>query len=236
MIQVKNISKSFGKLKVLDSVDVNIEDDGIYAILGPNGSGKTTLIKTILGMIIPNTGEIYYKANIVNDKYNYRNEISYLPQIAHFPENLTGRELISMIKDIRNTISNEDELINLFGLENHLDKNLKHLSGGTKQKINVVLALMFNTPIIILDEPTAGLDPVALINFKKLIKELKHRGKIIILTTHIIDLVEEMADKIIFLLDGKIYFEGKINELLHKSGEKALEESIAKILKENTNV
>jgi Cu-processing system ATP-binding protein len=236
MLEIRNISKSYGKLKVLESVDMTFNDSGIYSILGPNGSGKTTLIKTILGMVIPDKGEIFFDGIKINWTYNYRSKISYLPQIANFPDNLTGRELISMIKDIRNSDSNEEYLINLFDLKNHLDKNMKHLSGGTKQKLNVVLALMFDTPIIILDEPTAGLDPVALISFKKLIKELKKLGKIIILTTHIINLVEEITDKIIFLLEGNIYFKGNIRELLEKTEENNLEEAIAKILKENGNV
>ncbi|ROL61789.1 ABC transporter ATP-binding protein [Bacteroidetes/Chlorobi group bacterium ChocPot_Mid] len=236
MLEIRNISKSYGKLKVLESVDMTFNDSGIYSILGPNGSGKTTLIKTILGMVIPDKGEIFFDGIKINWTYNYRSKISYLPQIANFPDNLTGRELISMIKDIRNSNLNEEYLINLFDLKNHLDKNMKHLSGGTKQKLNVVLALMFDTPIIILDEPTAGLDPVALISFKKLIKELKKRGKIIILTTHIINLVEEITDKIIFLLEGNIYFKGNIRELLEKTEENNLEEAIAKILKENGNV
>ena len=184
-------------------------------------------------MVIPEEGTIYYDNLSISGSCEYRKNISYLPQIARFPENLTGRELIAMIKDIRKTESHEQELIDLFELEKHLDKNLKHLSGGTKQKINTVIALMFDSKIIILDEPTAGLDPISLIRFKTLLMKLRSEGKIIIITTHVIDLVEKIADRIIFLLEGETYFNGSVNELIAGQDSSNLEEAIANILENN---
>ncbi len=233
MIEITNLHKKFGKVEVLDSVSLTIADKGIFAILGPNGSGKTTLIKSILGMVIPQTGEIKIDGEVVKGKYEYRKNIDYLPQIARFPDNITVTELIGMIKNLRNREANDMELVQMFGLEPFLDKKLGNLSGGTKQKVNLVLAFMFDSPLLILDEPTTGLDPVSLIHLKDLIRKEKEAGKTILITTHIMDFVETMADEIVFLLEGNIYFKGTVAELKQKSNRNDLEHAIATILSEN---
>lgn len=230
MIAIKNLRKRFGKLTVLDDVNFEIKEGGIFAVLGPNGSGKTTILKTILGMVIPQKGEVFFQNEMILGSCDYRDQIGYLPQIARFPDNLTVSELIHMIHDIRGKKSNEDELIDLFGLEEFLNQKLGNLSGGTRQKVNIVLTFMFDSPVLILDEPTAGLDPVSLIHLKELIAKEKEQGKIILITTHILSLVEELADQIIFLLEGKIHFQGSVNELEKQTGESDLEHSIASLL------
>jgi len=231
MLQIENLSKSFGKLKVLDNVSIENIKSGIFAILGPNGSGKTTLIKSILGMVIPCGGLIKINNKEIIGKWMYREQISYMPQIANFPPNLRVNEIINLIKDIRNKESKEDELIQLFGLKPFLDKKFSNLSGGTKQKVNIILSFMFDTPIIILDEPTTGLDPVALIHLKDLIIKEREKGKIILITSHIMSFVEELSDNIVFLLEGNIYFNGTLEELKIKTEKQNLEQAIAKILK-----
>ena len=202
-IEIDNLHKQFGKNQVLKGIDLNIDKGRIYAILGPNGSGKTTLIKSILGMVIPDKGEISVLEQSIKKGWKYRKKIDYLPQIANFPPNIKVKELINMIKDLRNAPSTEAELIELFGLEPFLNKKLSTLSGGTKQKVNIVLTFMFDSPLIILDEPTTGLDPRALIRLKELILKEKNNGKTILITSHIMQFVEEMADEILYLLEGK---------------------------------
>ena len=233
MIEINNLYKSFGKVEVLDNVSLTIEDKGIFAILGPNGSGKTTLIKSILGMVIPQAGEIKISGNNIKGKWDYRKDIDYLPQIAQFPDNITVLELLRMIKNLRGKKAKDQELIDLFKLEPFLDKKLGNLSGGTKQKVNLVLTFMFDSPILILDEPTTGLDPVSLIHLKDLLRKEKEAGKTILITTHIMDFVESMADEIVFLLEGDIYFRGTVDELKKKSSLNDLEHAIATILSEN---
>ena len=233
MIEITNLHKKYGKVEVLDSVSLSIQEKGIFAILGPNGSGKTTLIKSILGMVIPQSGDILINGVNVKGKFDYRKNIDYLPQIAQFPENLSVTELLRMIKNLRNKNAKDDELIKLFKLEPFLDKKLGNLSGGTKQKVNLVLTFMFDSPLLILDEPTTGLDPVSLLHLKDLIREEKAAGKTILITTHIMDFVESMADEIVFLLEGNIYFKGTVNELKKKSDRNDLEHAIATILSEN---
>ncbi len=230
MIEIKNLSKKFGKLTVLDQLELSIDEGGIFAVLGPNGSGKTTLIKCILGMVIPDSGNILIQNESVLKKWAYRNDINYLPQIANFPANLTVKELLAMVKNLRPKPASEERLIDLFGLQPFLDKKLGYLSGGTKQKVNLVLTFMFDSKLFILDEPTNGLDPVSLIRLKGLIAEEKKKGKTILITTHIMSLVEEIADEIVFLLDGNIYFKGKVSSLKEKTKERDLEHAIAKII------
>ncbi len=229
MINIENLHKKFGANQVLEGVDLSIKEGGIYAVLGPNGSGKTTLIKCILGMVIPSSGSIEVLDQPVRNKYQYRNQINYLPQIANFPGNLKVKELFKMIKDLRQHPNKEEALVSLFGLEPMLDKKLATLSGGTKQKVNIVLTFMFNSPILILDEPTTGLDPAALIQLKKLIRDEKEQGKTILITSHIMQFVEEVADEIIYLLEGSIYFKGTIAELKNNTGETNFEHAIAAI-------
>ncbi len=235
MIRIENLHKKFGKNQVLSNLDLDIKGGGIFAVLGPNGSGKTTLIKSILGMVIPSKGSISVLDKSIKKNWKYRQEIDYLPQIANFPGNLKVKELIRMIKDLRQKESKEDELIKTFGLETFLDKKLGTLSGGTKQKVNIVLTFMFDSPLIILDEPTTGLDPASLIKLKELILQEKGKGKTILITTHIMQFVEEMADEIIYLLEGDIYFKGSIQQLMAKTQQTDFEHAIAAISIQTTD-
>lgn len=233
MVSIQNLHKKFGKNQVLCGLDLTINEGGIFAVLGPNGSGKTTLIKSILGMVIPDKGNIEVLGENINKSSDYRHKIDYLPQIANFPSNLKVKELIKMIKDLRNHTDDDERLINLFKLEPFLDKKLGTLSGGTKQKVNLVLTFMFDSPLIILDEPTTGLDPISLIRLKELIEAEKTKGKTIFITSHIMSFVEEVANEIVFLLEGKIYFKGTISALKTQTNQPDFEHAIASILTEN---
>jgi Cu-processing system ATP-binding protein len=233
MVSIQNLHKKFGKNEVLSGVDLNINKGGIFAVLGPNGSGKTTLIKCVLGMVIPDKGNIDVLGENIKKGSNYRHKIDYLPQIANFPSNLRVKELIKMIKDLRGNTTIDEQLIDLFKLTPFLDKKLGNLSGGTKQKVNIVLTFMFDSPLVILDEPTSGLDPISLIRLKDLIQAEKAKGKTILITSHIMSFVEEVSDEIVFILEGKIYFKGSISELKTKTEQPDFEHAIASILTNN---
>ncbi|NJN26826.1 MAG: ABC transporter ATP-binding protein [Cyclobacteriaceae bacterium] len=230
MIEIHGIEKRFGRLEVLKGFDLSVEPGKITAILGPNGSGKTTLIKSILGLVIPNGGKITYDGQPIANNWQYRRHLGYLPQIARFPENLTVKELIALIEEVRGEKGQSASLIQRFDLQGFQQKKLRQLSGGTRQKVNLVLTFMFDCPIYILDEPTSGLDPIALIRLKDLITEQKLQGKTFLLTTHIMSLVEEIADQLVFLLEGKVYFRGTHRQMLQAENESNLERAIAKIL------
>lgn len=231
MIQIQDLQKSFGKLDVLRGISLDLSRSGITAILGPNGSGKTTLIKSILGMVLPGSGEIRFEGKNIRGQWDYRSRIDYLPQIARFPDNLRVRELLHMIRDIRGSEPrNMEMLIELFGMEHYLDKRFSNLSGGTRQKANLIQAFMYDSPVVILDEPTNGLDPVALLHLKQLLLAEKTKGKLILITTHIMSFVDEMADEVVFLLDGRIHYRGTVPELKRSYREDNLETAIAGIL------
>ena len=230
MIEIKNLNKSFKKNHVLKGINLDIMDNGIIALLGPNGSGKTTLLKCVLGMILPDEGSISVYGENIKGQYQYRNQIGYLSQIARFPENLKASELIEMVKTLKDKPSREKELIDLFGLEDELDKKMGALSGGNRQKINIVLALMHDDPVIILDEPSAGLDPLSIRKLKSFLLEEKKKNKLIIITTHIMSLAEELADDVLFILNGSVHYKGSLDELLTYYGTNNLEIAIAKIL------
>lgn len=230
MILINGIEKKFGRQRVLKGVNTSIKEGNITAILGHNGSGKTTLIKHILGLSIPDKGSIEIDGTIVNGNWDYRSRIGYMSQITHFPGNLKVRELFSMIKDIRGQEGNELYYIKLFNLHKELDKKLDHLSGGTKQKVNATLTFMFNTPIIICDEPTVGLDPISLVHLKDILIQAKNDGKTVLLVTHILSIVEELCDEILFLQEGVSYFQGTHQELKKLQEETTLEKAIAKMM------
>jgi Cu-processing system ATP-binding protein len=235
MIRIHNLHKSFGKNQVLKGVSLEFRPGAITAVLGPNGSGKTTLLKSILGMVIPDKGSVEMDGKDTKGKWKYRDQIDYLPQIARFPENLKVAELLRMVTDLRDRPADSTRLLKLFGLESFLDTRLGNLSGGTRQKVNIVLAFMYDSPVVMMDEPTAGLDPVALIKLKDLILEERTKGKTILITTHIMSLVDELADEVVFLLEGKIHFQGSLDLLREKYGEDNLERAIARILETQNN-
>jgi Cu-processing system ATP-binding protein len=234
MIEIRGIRKNFGRLEVLKGFDFSSSSGKITAVLGPNGSGKTTLIKSILGMVVPTGGEILFKGESIHHNWKYRRDIGYLPQIARFPENLKVQELYALIQDVRGEKGVYSELTDRFDMQGFMNKKLGQLSGGTRQKVNIILTFMFDCPVYILDEPTSGLDPIALIRLKDLIAEKKQLGKTFLVTTHIMSLVEELADELIFLLEGKVYFKGTYQEMVRMEKGENLERAIANILeKEN---
>lgn len=236
MIEISGLYKAFGRQQVLRGIDLDIPVDAITAVIGPNGSGKTTLMKSILRMVIPDSGKIRVMEAAVNGNCDYRKDIGYLPQIARFPENLTFYELLRMVRDLRKQYPDETGLIRMFQLEPFLKKRLRYLSGGTRQKINVVLAFLFGSRILILDEPTAGLDPLAVIQLKELIRQHRSLGKAIIITTHSLPLVEEMADRVVFLMEGRIYFNGTMDQLRALYNQESLEKAISAILLQKEDV
>jgi len=228
MIKVNGLTKSYGKLPVLKRIDLHLQQGTVYAIVGPNAAGKTTLIKTILGLTKADAGTIEINNQLVNGDCSYRNHIGYMPQIAKFPENLTVKEILRLVRDLRNNPEQtDDQLIGEFKLQSELHKPVKNLSGGTRQKLSAVIAFLFQPSILILDEPTAGLDPISSSTLKDKIIQEKNNNKTVIITSHIMSEIEELCDYIIFLLDGLIYFQGS-KEMVHKHTQQVnLERAIA---------
>lgn len=232
MIEARGLTKRFGTLAVLRGLDLVVAAGRTTAILGPNGAGKTTFLKMILGLTKPDGGTLLFDGTPVNGDCRYRSRIGYMPQLARFPENLTGRELIAMVRDLRGATGPcDDELIPAFELEPQLDKRLRTLSGGTRQKINAVLAVLFRPELLILDEPTAGLDPVASSLLKDKILALRAQGRTCLVTSHVLSEMEELADDVVFLLDGRVRFSGPLSELKARTRQATLERAVAEMMR-----
>lgn len=235
MITVKNISKKFGKLVALDNVHLELKKGECIALIGPNACGKTTLIKIILGMVIPNSGDIFFKEAPISSDFNYRREIGYMPQIGRYPENMTIGQIIDMIKTIRNTNYHlDEELYSAYQLEKILEKSMRTLSGGTRQKVSATLAFLFNPEVLILDEPTAGLDPLASEIIKEKIITEHKKGKLILITSHLLSELDDLITQIIFMQDGKIVFHKEVNELKLQTKTNKISHAITHILKSQT--
>ncbi len=232
MIEINNISKSFGRLKALDDVSLTCRKGQCIALIGPNGCGKTTLIKSILGMVVPSAGEILFNGkNIAND-YLYRNQIGYMPQIGRYPDNMTIGHIIEMIKRIRHTATRHDtDLLDAFELPSLFDKRMRTLSGGTTQKVSATLAFLFHPDVLILDEPTAGLDPLASDILKEKIIREKEEGKLILITSHLLSELDDLVTEIIYMQDGRVRFHHTMSQLQENTGEQKLAKAIANVLK-----
>jgi Cu-processing system ATP-binding protein len=233
MISIFSLTKTFGRLEVLRGADLTIERGRVTAIMGPNGAGKTTLIKSILGLTRPDGGRILFDGERVAGDEHYRSRIGYMPQIARFPENLSATELLSMLRSLRGRGARiDDELITRFGLEAELEKPLRTLSGGTRQKVNAVAAFLFDPDVLILDEPTAGLDPVSSSVLKDKILAAREDGKTFILTSHILSELEELADDVAFLLDGVVRYAGPVSDLKKATRQLNLERAVAQMMRQ----
>jgi Cu-processing system ATP-binding protein len=236
-VQVSGLRKRFGRLTVLDGLDLSIRQGEVTAVLGPNGAGKTTLIKSILGLVRPDAGEICVGGEPVGEGPEYRARIGYMPQIARYPENLTPRELVRMLRDLRGDTAEVDErLVEALRLGPELDKPFRTLSGGNRQKTSAVLAFLFRPDVLFLDEPSAGLDPVASSVLKDRILAERTEGRTVILTSHILAEVQELAERVVYLLDGRILFDAPVAGLLAASGEATLERAIARRMEEGSAV
>lgn len=230
-VHILSLRKRFGRLEALRGVDAVIAPGRITAIVGPNAAGKTTLIKTILGMVRPDSGAVLVDDAVVGRDPAYRERIGYMPQAARFPEQLSGREVIGLLTAVRGRSDGLDEqLIEQLRLTPHLDRPIRTLSGGTRQKLNAAVAFLFRPSLLILDEPTAGLDPVAAGLLKDRVQRVPAEGATVILTSHIMSEIEELAQDLVFLDEGSVIYQGPVASLLAQSGELRLERAIAGIL------
>jgi Cu-processing system ATP-binding protein len=235
MILATNVTKRFGKLTVLDSINVSCNKGESIALIGPNGSGKTTFIKCLLGMVVPDSGFITFNGDNISHDWKYRNKIGYMPQTGRFPENMTIAQVIDMMKDLRKSFTSklDEELIEAFELNKIMDKRMRTLSGGTRQKVGACVAFMFNPDVLILDEPTAGLDPVSTEILKDKIRKEKANGKLIMITSHVLSDLDEIITQIVYMQDGNLKFHKSFEQLKEDTGEAHLSKAIARVMQNN---
>jgi Cu-processing system ATP-binding protein len=233
VVEATNLKKRFGSITALDGITLAIKPGKITSVVGPNAAGKSTFLRCIVGLVYPDSGEIRIGGLDISRDWRCRRQLGYVPQSARFPEGLSARELFALVCDIRGVASgNSKELVDLFGLEEALDRPVRQLSGGTRQKLSIVLATMFDPEILVMDEPTAGLDPLSSQRQKRWLERERARGKTILLASHIIAEVEELSDRVIFLLDGRVYFDGAPGEATRLTGQPTLERAIAAMMEQ----
>ncbi|HEX7938843.1 MAG TPA: ABC transporter ATP-binding protein [Gemmatimonadaceae bacterium] len=232
MIEIAGVSKCFGDVRVLSTVTTSFQRGRVTALVGPNAAGKTTLIKTILGLVRADSGEIRIDGEPADADGAYRSRVGYMPQIARYPENLTGAELIEFLTDLRGGVGHvalDETLIDRLRVREFLDKPLKTLSGGTRQKINAAAAFLFRPSILILDEPTAGLDPLSSSLLKDAIAE-RDVGRTVVVTSHVMGELEQVADDVVFLLEGRVRFAGSMAALKEETRQATLERAVAHMM------
>lgn len=233
MIQFEHAHKKFGNLQALSDVNLHLQAGQSVALIGPNGCGKSTLIKSILGLVKLSSGSIFVNGQNTANQISYKNEIGYMPQIGRYPENMTIGQVIHIVSNLRPQATASDfELIERYELNAIRDKKMGTLSGGTRQKVSAALAFLFNPSILILDEPTAGLDPIAADILKEKIKHELTKGKLVLITSHLLAELDDLVTDIVFMQDGVVRIHEKVEELKAKGGHAQLSKALAELLKQ----
>lgn len=235
MIKFSAVSKNFDKVQALKNVNLSFEKGNVIALIGPNACGKTTLIKTLLGMVIPSSGEVMFDGQAIQKDWKYRGLIGYMPQIGRYPDNMTVGQVIEMIEDLREDKGQLDkELYESFQLHKILDKKMSTLSGGTRQKVSTYLAFLFSPEVFVLDEPTAALDPVSTITLKEKILKEKAKGKLIIITSHILSELDSIVNHVVYMQEGEVKLNQSLEQLKEDTRKSNLSEAIAHFMSNNS--
>lgn len=235
MLESTNLTKSFGKMKALDGISVRMNAGQAISLVGPNGSGKTTFLKCLLGLVIPDSGDVTLNGEHILGHWDYRRQVGYMPQIGRYPDNMRVGQVFDMVREIRRgTFEREDDdLLRAFEVEKFAHKTMRSLSGGTRQKVSACLAFLFDPDVLILDEPTAGLDPLASEILKEKVLAEKKKGKLILVTSHILSDLEELTTDVMYLIEGKLQFFQPIEELKSRTKEDKLNRALAQVMKQN---
>lgn len=232
MLEVKNFTKKYnnGKLAV-DNISFSVNDGEIFGFLGPNGAGKSTTIKAIVGLIKKSSGEINIDGiRLEDDPILYKNKFSYLADNPDLFDKFTGVEYINFISDIYGIDEKtRDERLNTyldyFDIRQAMADLISSYSHGMKQKLAIISSLIHDPDLLILDEPMVGLDPKSSFNLKKIMRERKERGKMVFFSTHVMEVAENICDRIAIISKGKIVAQGSLDEIRKNLDEnKSLEE------------
>jgi ABC-2 type transport system ATP-binding protein len=230
ILSIKDLKKRFGSKEVLKGVQLDVYKGQIIGYIGPNGAGKSTTVKIILGLEEEYSGQVtLFGEDISTSSVEYKKRIGYVPEMADLYDNLTAEEYLTFMGELygmENETAKEkaEKLIGLFGLSEVYESRIASYSKGMKQKILIISSLLHNPDVLFLDEPINGLDANSVMIFKELLAQLAAQGKTIFYSSHIMDVVEKISNRIVLLHNGQIVADGSFEELKNQNMEGSLEE------------
>lgn len=226
MLVINHLTKSYGEVKAVDDLDLHIQKGEIYGFIGHNGAGKTTTLKSVVGILDFNEGEILVDGKSIKENpLECKKEIAYIPDNPDLYEFMTGIQYLNFIADIFSVDSNTrkqriEKYAEVFELTNHLAQPITSYSHGMKQKLAIISAWVHNPKLIIMDEPFVGLDPKAAFTLKEMMREVCDNGGAIFFSTHVLEVAEKLCDKVAIIKQGKLIKSGTMDEV---KGDKSLE-------------
>ncbi len=231
------VGKRYGRMWALKEFSARFEAGETVSVIGPNGSGKTTMIKCLLGLVHATTGTIKVNGQAVGTDPAYRHHVGHMPQISRFPNELKIGQLIDLMDDIRGRGRNRTEgaLVHELGVDRMMEKRLGTLSGGQRQKVSAVLAFRYAPKVLVLDEPSAGLDPLSAEVLLSAVRDIKRNGCTVLITSHLMEEVEALADRIAYLHEGKLQFLLAPEEVINITGHQRLSKAIPAMLVKHAN-
>lgn len=228
VLKLEHVSKRFGDKEVLKDINFSVTSGEIIGYIGSNGAGKSTTIKIILGLIDDYEGDVYVFGEKVKGKSEYKRKIGYVPEISDMYDNLTAYEYIDFIGNLygvgsHKAISKAKEMMSVFGIEEAIDGRIHTFSKGMRQKLSIITGMLHNPDILFLDEPLSGIDANSVLVFKEIMQGLKNEGKTIFYSSHILEVVEKLSDRILLLNEGNIVLDGTMTEVREKQSDSTLE-------------
>ncbi|WP_058306458.1 ABC transporter ATP-binding protein [Gracilibacillus massiliensis] len=230
VLSIRDVSKSYGATQVLDSINLEVYKGQIIGYIGPNGAGKSTTVKMMLGLITEFDGNIeIFGHNIKTSGAAYKSRIGYVPENGEIYDSLTPLEYLSFVGGLYGMKNDEityktTELMQLFDLEDMLHTRISSFSKGMRQKVLIIASLIHNPDLLFLDEPLSGLDANSMMIVKEILDQLASQGKTIFYSSHIMDVVEKISNRIVLLTDGEIVADGSFEQLQQQNKEGSLEE------------
>lgn len=228
VLRLDHVSKKFGSKEVLKDINFSVNSGEIIGYIGSNGAGKSTTIKIILGLIDDCDGDVYVFGERVKGESDYKRKIGYVPEISDMYDNLTAYEYISFIGMLYGigsikAVSKAKEMMSVFGIEDAIDGRIHTFSKGMRQKLSIITGMLHNPDILFLDEPLSGIDANSVLVFKEIMQGLKNAGKTIFYSSHILEVVEKLSDRILLLNEGNIVIDGTIEDVMKKQSDTSLE-------------
>ena len=228
VLKLEHVSKSFGSKDVLKDINFSVNSGEIIGYIGSNGAGKTTTIKLILGLLDDYQGDVFVFGEKVKGQFEYKKGIGYVPEVSDMYDNLTAHEYLSFIGMLygigeEKAVTKGKEMMSVFGIDEAIHGRIHTFSKGMRQKLSIIAGMLHNPDILFLDEPLGGIDANSVLVFKEVLQNLKEEGKTIFYSSHILEVVEKLSDRILLINEGKIVIDGTVADVMSKQSDSSLE-------------